>query len=41
MTVFPAPNGPGIQYVPPFATGKNVSISLVFVTIVSVGARRS
>ena len=40
-TVLPAPNGPGMQYVPPTATGKNVSIVRTVVSRVSVGSRRS
>ena len=40
-TVLPAPNGPGMQYVPPRATGKKVSIVRICVTIVFSGRRRS
>ena len=40
-TVLPAPNGPGMQYTPPRATGKNVSMMRTFVTSGSVGRRRS
>ena len=40
-TVLPAPNGPGMQYVPPRATGKNVSRMRCLVTNGSDGRRRS
>ena len=40
-TVLPAPNGPGMQYTPPRATGKNVSMIRTFVTSGSSGFRRS
>ena len=40
-TVLPAPKGPGVQYVPPFATGKSESIRRTFVSIVSTGASLS
>lgn len=40
-TVFPAPKGPGVQKVPPFATGKKVSTVLILVGSVSEGFRRS
>ena len=36
-TVLPAPKGPGIQYVPPFATGNSVSIILILVISGSAG----
>src|SRR3989338_2493110 len=36
-TVFPAPNGPGMQYVPPRATGKRESIRRILVTSGVVG----
>ena len=40
-TVLPAPKGPGMQYVPPTATGKKVSIVRTVVSSVSTGSRRS
>ena len=36
-TVLPAPNGPGMQAVPPSAIGKNVSISRMVVLSGSAG----
>ena len=38
VTVLPAPNGPGMQAAPPFASGKNVSMTRVPVTSGSVAA---
>ncbi|OPZ77360.1 MAG: hypothetical protein BWY79_01206 [Actinobacteria bacterium ADurb.Bin444] len=40
-TVLPAPNGPGMQYVPPLATGTSVSRMRILVTNCSVGRNRS
>ena len=36
-TVLPAPNGPGVQKVPPFATGRKESMQRIFVTSGSFG----